>query len=583
MRAIAITIFLAVTFSTTTAPADTGEAGPAMLKMPYGARLMSLGTAFVGLADDPFYMDSNPAGGQANTYRISIIHQEWIEDVNHESLRFTMGFDSIFLGIGYTFLYAPFTHYDFYGEDMGDYNISQGFGTFNIGYIHNRFSVGTNLKFYHYNVPEELYAGQDDYVIAADFGVLYRTDILKTYIGPEPSMVFGASIKNIGKSLGNGFETLPIEVHLGASYKLSWLMLSTELAIPFYEPLYGSVGLEYNFRQTIFASAGITIKENPMLGLGLGVKWRDLYVYASYTPRMEFRNMFNVSVSYRFGETKKLKKDVMVSQLISEAVTFYGEHRYSEALEVIDQILAIERGNKIAKSLKKNVELLLELEKTMKKQKEKEIEKLNLEYKEKLETIRLKYEDEKAKIVSEITEDLIEKQKSEHEGAVRENELEYKRKLEENKLEYKQKLEKLQGKLELENALMVQREVDSVRKTEKIKSEHYAKGIELLTDNKYKEALNEFKTVSSLDRDYLSVDEYIQISEAAMKDPASYSKEVLGFYYSGLELYTQKEYEGAIITWKKVLEIDPYNKEARKGIKEAQQRLNELKKYGVKE
>ena len=172
MKVLKGTILLfIVLFIATAAFSETGEAGPAMLKMMYGARLMSLGGAFVGLADDPFYMDSNPAGGQSETYRISIIHQEWIEDVNHESLRFTLGFDSLFMGIGYTFLYNKFEHYDYYGEEAGEYNLSQGFGTFNIGYIFNNLSFGTNLKFYHYNVPEELYAGQNEYVVAADFGV----------------------------------------------------------------------------------------------------------------------------------------------------------------------------------------------------------------------------------------------------------------------------------------------------------------------------------------------------------------------------------------------------------------------------
>ena len=88
-----IIVALLVILNSTLALCAVGEGGPAILKMNYGSRLISLGGAFVGLADDPFYMDSNPAGGQKDTLRVSVLHQEWIEDVNHENLRFTIGFD----------------------------------------------------------------------------------------------------------------------------------------------------------------------------------------------------------------------------------------------------------------------------------------------------------------------------------------------------------------------------------------------------------------------------------------------------------------------------------------------------------
>ena len=586
MKVLKGTILLfIVLFIATAAFSETGEAGPAMLKMMYGARLMSLGGAFVGLADDPFYMDSNPAGGQSETYRISIIHQEWIEDVNHESLRFTLGFDSLFMGIGYTFLYNKFEHYDYYGEEAGEYNLSQGFGTFNIGYIFNGLSVGTNLKFYHYNVPEELYAGQNEYVVAADLGVLYRTDILKTFIGPEPSMVFGASIKNVGKSLGSGFEKLPSEVHLGASYRLSWLMLSTELVVPFYEPIYGSVGLEYNFRQTIFASAGITIKENPMLGMGIGVRWKDLYVYGSYTPRMEFRNMFNVSLSYRFGETKRLENDKLVAQLISEATKAYIAHDYESALEIINRVLIIDRNNKIAKALKRNIETEMDLERRLQQEKIEEIGRITDEYEKKINelisdfkksqddviaNLQSEFKDEKQEYGEELSKELSEGLSDEFDKKNKELESE----LAKNEKDFEQQMKELRDRLENDKRA----EFEELEKIELVKSEHYSEGLKLITNNQYEEALIEFEKITGYDKNYLKTNEYIKVAKAGMKNPESYSKEVLNQYFIGMDLFTEKKYAEAVEAWKKVLEIDPYNKLARQGIREANQRLRNIDK-----
>jgi hypothetical protein len=349
-------IILLSLFSTTVALCAVGEAGPALLKMNYGSRLISMGGAFVGLADDPFYMDSNPAGGQKNTLRVSILHQQWIEDINHENIRFTVGFDRIFMGLGYTFLHAPFTHYNSFGEASGDYSLTEGFATANVGMILGGLSLGMNAKLFHYNVPEDLYLDQDDYGLAADFGVLWRTNLLKTFIGPEPSLVVGASLKNVGfpELTGSDFKQLPTEVHVGSSYRMKFLLFTNEVVIPFYEPWYWCVGMEVNAGRILFLNAGLQYKEeNPMLGLGFGLRLRDLYLYTSYTPRVEFRNMFTVSMSYRLGETRKIKEQRLAGKLFKTAYKLYEQGKYEEAEKVLNKILEIDSNNSTAQSLKK--------------------------------------------------------------------------------------------------------------------------------------------------------------------------------------------------------------------------------------
>jgi hypothetical protein len=353
LRVLKTTLLIVILclFSTTGALCAVGEAGPALLKMNYGSRLISMGGAFVGLADDPFYMDANPAGGQRDTLRVSILHQQWIEDVNHENIRFTVGFDRIFLGLGYTFLHAPFTHYDSFGEASGDYTLTEGFATANIGMILGRLSLGINAKFFHYHVPEDLYLDQDDYGLAADFGVLWRTNLLKTFIGPEPSFVLGASVKNVGfpELTGSDFKNFPTEVHVGSSYRLKFLLVSNEVVLPLYEPWYWCVGMEVNVGRVVFLNAGLQYKEeNPMLGLGFGLRLRDLYLYTSYTPRVEFRNMFTVSMSYRLGETRKIKERRLAGKLFKTAYKLYEQGKYGEAEKVLNTILDMDRRNEAA-------------------------------------------------------------------------------------------------------------------------------------------------------------------------------------------------------------------------------------------
>ena len=68
-----------------------------------------------------------------------------------------------------------------------------------------------------------------------------------------------------------------------------------------------------------------------------------------------------------------------------------------------------------------------------------------------------------------------------------------------------------------------------------------------------------------------------------MRDVSTYSPEILTIYYKGIDLFVQKKYEEAINEWNKILEIDPYNKLARRNIKEASNRLKKLKELGISE
>ena len=364
----ALIVALLLIGGSSAALADTGEVGPPMLKMSFGSRVLALGGAFVGVADDVYYMDANPGGGEATpVLKISILHQEWIEDVNYEAFRISRGLGKrLYVGLGFTYMYLPFTYYDYYGAQVGNsVSISQALGTLNLGYNFRKIalSMGANLKVLYNNVPTDIledryggsYADQNYLLYAGDFGIFARTDLLKTYIGPEPSFMFGLTVKNLGYS--SAIDTLPTEIQAGISYRLFWhLLLSAQFNYPLYEPLYGAAGLEFDIAKKIFLQAGVRISQNPMLAVGLGYKFRDIELNASYTPRIDFPNVFSVSLNFFFGETKSRRLDERITSLLIKALEQFEDASYDEALQSANSVLELDPGNKIALSLKDTIE-----------------------------------------------------------------------------------------------------------------------------------------------------------------------------------------------------------------------------------
>jgi hypothetical protein len=351
--------------STAVGYADTGEAGPAMLKMIFGTRALSLAGAYVAVADDVEYMDINPAGGAFDEiFRIAVLHQEWISDVNYESLRLSRGFgDRLQVGLGFTYLYLPFTHFDESGNAVGgSKHLSQSLGLLSIGYKLPTLglSFGINGKLYYNQVPEELYADQSYTVWAFDIGVIERTNLLKTYFGPEPSLSFGMTLRNVGYS--NNVDQLPTLIQVGTAYRIrSKLLIAADLVYPFFEPLYGSIGAEFSIQKKIFLTGGIQIKENPMFSLGFGYRFRDVRFNVSYTPTVAFYDVFSISFSYAFGEYRKYMLTQKIEEKLMTALELYRNEQYEQALGAVGEVLELDPKNRRAMSLRNTIEIQIEI------------------------------------------------------------------------------------------------------------------------------------------------------------------------------------------------------------------------------
>jgi hypothetical protein len=266
--------------------------------------------------------------------------------------------DQFYVGLGFTYLYFPFTHYDIFGESVGNsYNLSQSLGTLNAGYALKKYniSIGTNLKFYYNRIPEDLYPGQSYFIFAFDLGMISRTNLLNRFDLSQPSLTYGITIKNIGFS--KEVERLPTEIHAGASYRLlKNLLITSELAIPFFEPVYGTIGAEFDFSRMFFIEGGIQIKRNPMFAAGLGYQRNNIRLDVSYTPSIAFYNMISVSLTYSFGKKGQREKTEEVDKNLVKATEHFENGNHNEALEVVEQVLELDPENSNAIHLQEEIE-----------------------------------------------------------------------------------------------------------------------------------------------------------------------------------------------------------------------------------
>jgi len=287
---------------------------------------------------------------------------------------------------------------------------------------------------------------------------------------------------------------------------------------------------------------------------GLGIDYAVSFEDPDWQGTIEL--LMRIGISYRFGRSmdekrKKIAEDIRAQ--IDEGIRKTTE-RYEGQLE--------------------------ELKTEYDREKDRIIQEIDKKYEEKISSLDESLEDSKQEIVR-----LTIQQETDKKSLI--DELTRKYETEKNTLEqqfaddrssYESRITDLQRKYEEESSLRSKQIVD-----ETFKSEKYALGLQLYSDGEYEEALVEFEAVARFDPNYLKVQEYIARVKAEMRDVRTYSPEILTIYYNGIDLFVQKKYEEAIVEWEKILKIDPYNKLARRNIREARERLKKLKELGISE
>lgn len=365
---------------------DYGTSFFPILNKPYGGREMALSGAFTGLADDISTIESNPAGTAAleNT-EFFFSHSKLFGDVNYNAAAYTMRFNELGFGVSVRMAYLPFTHYDMLGHEGGSGIISYSVVTFNGSYnffrTYERFglAVGTNVKLYIYGVPDSIISGQSRVNVAFDFGILSRFNFLKYHKTLDKNFSIGLAVKNLGPFMEN--EPPPTSASFGFSYRpIKRFLITSDIhyLINYSEFTYKNwnykAGLEVNITDFFSIMGGVSLKSSPSASLGINIEFEQFRLTAVYNPDMVDVAQFSVSASIKFGDMGRGKRQAQIDNLFSTALNMVNESRYSEADDILSEILSMSPNytpaRRTAKLISKHRELYERIRKVIEQSEE---------------------------------------------------------------------------------------------------------------------------------------------------------------------------------------------------------------------
>ncbi len=228
----------------TSSVSKRGTSAAPFLSIGQGARAVSMGGAFVGIANDASALYWNPAGiAELDGGNFIFDHTQWFGDINYNFLAGTYYIDG-FGTIGFSLT----------GSDIGDMKVTtidepNGTGevftvtdvAFSLAYalrLTDRFSIGFNPKFVYQSIWR-----MNAYAFAFDLGVKYVT--------PFDNAILAMSVSNFGTKMqltGNSnlvLHDLNIQ-STGNNEKIPAYLETDEWALP----LSFRVGVAYNVLNT---------------------------------------------------------------------------------------------------------------------------------------------------------------------------------------------------------------------------------------------------------------------------------------------------------------------------------------------
>jgi len=284
--------------------------GAAFLKFGVGARPVSMGSAFVAVADDANAIYWNPAGLAGLEKReISAMHTEWITDIRYDFLGYVHPASRLGTFAG-SFSYLSMGEMERRGENRE--KLSGGFTAYDLAValsysraLNQMMNLGVNLRFIQQKIENE-----DAYGIAFDLGGIYKV--------PVKGLSLGFTLQNLGPKMKfiNEPYSLPLTLTVGAGYRfVPGLTLALDVKHQLIEKRTTlSFGTEYWPFSLLALRAGYVgrllssivdrrdEKIGDLLGLGAGVGLR-LFGYQmdySFVPFGDLGETHRVSFSAKF-------------------------------------------------------------------------------------------------------------------------------------------------------------------------------------------------------------------------------------------------------------------------------------------
>lgn len=297
------TLFIIIMFfSTLTFSQVGGEQVFNFLNVSTSARQAALGGEVLTLYDDVNQPLWNPSTINKNIdNQASVSYVDFLADVNYGSLAFAhlinRRFGTLHAGVTYV-NYGKFIGADENGIETGTFSAKDL--SFSVGYAYripkSHIHAGINLKYISSSIENYTSNG-----VALDFGLTYFDDT-KPYI-------FSAVIRNIGYQVHKFDETresLPLEIAVGASYRLENVPLQWHITIDNLQKWKVGVENPSDSQTTIegeTSNKSITFLDNA---------FRHIVIGAEFFPNKPF----NLRFGYNFRRGKELR--------LTESRTFSG-------------------------------------------------------------------------------------------------------------------------------------------------------------------------------------------------------------------------------------------------------------------